>query len=152
MSGGFASLGADFEPFLFAIVCDQANGTPLTMASLIARAGLDPWQEAARISNLRRDQALSVVTGLIPLGVQSDIAPGTLKDVGARLLGLLPRARSVQVPVVKSAARYEVFLFGFGVVLFASVVLGQIVWSNMQAKHEAAKPAQSESTDTRLGQ
>ncbi len=38
------------------------------------------------------------------------------------------------------------------VVLFASVVLGQIVWSNMQAKHEAAKPAQSESTDTRLGQ
>ena len=54
--GGFAvdssplalSPTARYNDFLFATVCEEANGMQLSVLSALARLNLDPWEEAAR--------------------------------------------------------------------------------------------------------
>ena len=82
------NLGLD--PFLFAEVGIEANGSTLTMLSLLARLGQDPWVEAARWAKLPKSAAIEsliqVISGVPLLG-------RTLSDtraVAARLVLLLP--------------------------------------------------------------
>jgi hypothetical protein len=84
----FPPLGAEFEPFLYAVLCIEGNGMPLTLNSVIARSGGDPWTEAARIAKLPRDAALDALTRMIPERSGSEKA-----DIAKRLLALLPTAR-----------------------------------------------------------
>ncbi len=46
------------ERFLFADICSQTNGPPLTVLSMLARAGLDPWAEAKRLSQMPKPEAV----------------------------------------------------------------------------------------------
>ena len=47
------SLGhSEFNEFLFAFVGEEKSGQQLTVLSALARLGLDPWGEAARLSEL----------------------------------------------------------------------------------------------------
>ena len=97
MSQAFTPLGQEFEPFLFAIVCNEGNGMPLTTLSAIARSGADPWKEAARIANLPRAAALDVLARMIPDGGADRAA------IASRLFALLPVARQkMTFPVVSS--------------------------------------------------
>jgi hypothetical protein len=50
---------SNFEEFLFSDIGVQQNGVPLTILSLFARAGLDPWAEAERLSRMSRSAAIS---------------------------------------------------------------------------------------------
>ena len=62
----------------------------LTMLSALARCGVDPWDEAARLGRLPRDAAtkrlVSIISGL-PRGQWAQSAVG---DIAARLAALLP--------------------------------------------------------------
>jgi hypothetical protein len=51
-----APLRTDLNDFLFAPVASDASG-PLTMLSVLARTGVDPWAEAADLAALSRDSA-----------------------------------------------------------------------------------------------
>jgi hypothetical protein len=82
------NLGLD--PFLFAEVGTEANGSTLTMLSLLARLGQDPWVEAARWAKLPKAAAteslIQVISGVPLVG-------RTISDtraVAARLVLLLP--------------------------------------------------------------
>ena len=44
----FALKNSDLNAFLFADVGTEMNGSALTMLSVLARLGQDPWAEAAR--------------------------------------------------------------------------------------------------------
>ncbi len=88
MSRAFPPLGPEFEPFLYAIVCDDGNGTPLTIISAIARTGADPWKEAARIAKLPKIVALDVLARMVPERGGADRAA-----IATRLFALLPVAR-----------------------------------------------------------
>ncbi len=92
VSQAFPPLGPEFEPFLYAVVCNERNGTPLTIISAIARSGADPWKEAARIAKLPRDVALDVLARMIPERSGAD-------DVATakRLVALLPVAREKRI-------------------------------------------------------
>jgi hypothetical protein len=95
VSQAFTPLGQEFEPFLFAIVCDEGNGMPLTTLSAIARSGVDPWKEAARIANLPKAAALDALARMIPEGSADGGA------VASRLFALLPATRQkMSLPVV----------------------------------------------------
>ena len=48
----FSLLHSDLNDFLFASVGDQQNGMPLNVVSALTRLGVDPWEEAARLSAL----------------------------------------------------------------------------------------------------
>lgn len=84
----FPPLGPEYEPFLYAVVCDEQNGAPLTVVSAIARSGADPWQEAARIARLPRAGAFEALTRLIPVRGEAENTA-----IAKRLFSLLPASR-----------------------------------------------------------
>jgi hypothetical protein len=92
----FPPLGQEFEPLLYAVIHEDGDGMPLTVVSAIARSGVDPWREAARIAKMPKSQALDALAGLIP-GRSADDAAA----IADRLFALLPRKReSMIAPVV----------------------------------------------------
>ena len=91
VSQAFPPLGPEFEPFLYAIVCEDGNGMPLTIISAIARTGADPWTEAARIAKLPKTAAREVLVRMVPQRGGADGAA-----IANRLFALLPVARANQ--------------------------------------------------------
>ena len=53
-----ANLRKDFDDFLFAPVGQDFDGTPLTLVTVLARLGIDPWEEAAEIASLAHEPAM----------------------------------------------------------------------------------------------
>jgi hypothetical protein len=84
-------LPSEFDAFLFAPVGEDRNGMPLTVLSTLARSDIDPWQEAARLTEASAKIAIERLTWLI---TSLPGKPSTLLDSGmiaARLVALLPR-------------------------------------------------------------
>jgi hypothetical protein len=50
----FSTLNARYEEFLFAQVCEEANGMRLSVLSALARMNVDPWEEATRLAAMPR--------------------------------------------------------------------------------------------------
>jgi hypothetical protein len=89
------SLGhSEFNEFLFALVGEERSGQQLTVLSALARLGLDPWGEAARLSGLPKEaatDALVEVIGALPGG---DWKVSDLQSIAVRLVNCLPRRGS----------------------------------------------------------
>jgi hypothetical protein len=93
MTASALPIRAEFDGFLFAAIGDEHNGMPLTVASALARRGLDPWAEAARLADLPRSlaaQALAPLIAGLPPGAWSATDSA---GIAARLVALLPKAR-----------------------------------------------------------
>jgi hypothetical protein len=88
----FPPLGQEYEPFLYAIVCNEGNGMPLTVVSAIARSGADPWKEAARIAKMPKIVALDALARMIP---ERSGADGVA--IATRLFALLPVGRENKI-------------------------------------------------------
>ncbi len=54
----FRPLRPDLDKFLFAAVGTERDGMPLSTVSALARLGLDPWEEAGRLSSLGKPEAV----------------------------------------------------------------------------------------------
>ena len=83
-------LASEFDAFLFAPVGADGNGVPLTVLSTLARSDLDPWQEAARLTETSGKIATERLAWLI---ASLPGRPSTLLDsrtIAARLVALLP--------------------------------------------------------------
>jgi hypothetical protein len=61
----FSLLHSDLNDFLFAAVGDEANGMPLNVVSALTRLGVDPWDEAARLSTLPKAVAVATLAPMI---------------------------------------------------------------------------------------
>jgi hypothetical protein len=86
----FALKNSDLNSFLFADVGTELNGSSLTMLSVLARLGKDPWAEAAKWTNLPKAAAIDCLARSIG---EMPLAPGTLANISAtasRLILLLP--------------------------------------------------------------
>ena len=66
------SLGhSDYNAFLFASLGQEETGLPLTVQTALIRLGVDPWQEAARLSDMPKAaaaQALAAAMARLPDG------------------------------------------------------------------------------------
>jgi hypothetical protein len=90
MSDVTALQRSDLNEFLFADVGTEASGMMLSVVSLFARQGNDPWREADRLADLPKAAATDSLARSIadmPLGRWNlpDAAA-----IAARLIGLLP--------------------------------------------------------------
>jgi hypothetical protein len=56
---------SEFNDFLFASIGEQENETPLSVLSALARLDVEPWQEAARLAQLPKDQAIQDLSSMI---------------------------------------------------------------------------------------
>lgn len=91
------SLGhSEFNDFLFAFVGEEKSGLQLTVLSALARLGLDPWEEAARLSELPQENATSALTETIAGLPEGDWKASESRSIAARLVDRLPRRRPSQ--------------------------------------------------------
>jgi len=90
MDSSFFRLPRRYDSFLFAPVCKEFNGAPLTVLSVLARMDLDPWDEAARLGAMQRANAKSALASMlnrIPGGYWSG---AEVDGIAAQLVRLLP--------------------------------------------------------------
>jgi len=85
-------LRPEFNDFLFAPVGDDEHDMTLSVLSALARLDIDPWKEAADLSELPRKRAIERLATLLarlpPPAKQADPLA-----IAARLLALLPDCR-----------------------------------------------------------
>jgi hypothetical protein len=83
------ALRTDLNDFLFTPVANDANGMHLTMLSALARSGVDPWEEAARLAALSQENATQTVVQMLA-GVPNGPPPGDQTTImAARLVAQL---------------------------------------------------------------
>lgn len=82
---------ADFGPFLHAQAGTQANSVPVSVLSLFARRGEDPWAEAERLAGLPASVATGELARVLAGG--GCALSSTPQDTAASLLRLLPDGR-----------------------------------------------------------
>ena len=81
-----------FDEFLCASIGEEKNGMALSVLSAFARRNVDPWQEAARLSQLPREVATGELCSLI--AEFSPGAPGRAspREIAERLMAPLPHS------------------------------------------------------------
>jgi len=94
----FSLLNSEFNDFLFAPIGEEGNDTLLTVLSALARLGIDPWQESARLAQLSTELATQRLTSIIAELPNGRWAPADADAIAARLVNLLPAKRPSVVP------------------------------------------------------
>ena len=81
---------SDLNEFLFADVGTEANGMMLSVASVLARQGNDPWREAGRLAELPKAEATDSLARTIAGMPRSLWGLPDAVVIAVRLTGLLP--------------------------------------------------------------
>jgi hypothetical protein len=82
-------LESQYDAFLFASVCETDEMT-LSVLSVLARHDVDPWQEAARLAQLSRDQAVNSLASKIWKSNSERWSASEASILAVRLIELLP--------------------------------------------------------------
>ena len=93
------SLGhSEYNAFLFAAVGEEKIGLPLTVLTALSRLGVDPWQEAARLSDLPREAAARAFALTIARLPEGDWKASDAETIAARLVDWLPSRSARPIP------------------------------------------------------
>jgi hypothetical protein len=99
----FAPLRPDLDAFLFASVGAERDGVPLSMISALTRLGLDPWEEAGRLSTLGKRDAVDQLLQLIGQLPGATWPSAEARSISASLIDLLPAGDKSARPAAKAA-------------------------------------------------
>ena len=89
-SDAFALGRSGLNEFLFAPVGTEANGMTLSVVSVFARLGNDPWVEASRLARLPKPEAIECLARIIASMPTSTWPLQAAEAIAARLIVLLP--------------------------------------------------------------
>jgi len=84
-----SGLEPQYDAFLFASLCETDEMT-LSVLSLLARQDVDPWQEAARLTQLSKAQAVNSLAARIWKSNSEQWTQSEASIMAARLIELLP--------------------------------------------------------------
>lgn len=87
----FRPLRPDLDGFLFAAVGPEQDGIPLSVISALARLGLDPWEEAGRLSSLDKREAVEQLGRLIAELPGSGRSLPEAREIAGGLVEHLPK-------------------------------------------------------------
>jgi hypothetical protein len=90
----YSLVHSEFNDFLFALVGEEKSGIQLTVLSALARLGLDPWGEAARLSELPKEAATHALAAAIAALPEGDWKVSDSRSIAVRLVNCLPRRGS----------------------------------------------------------
>ena len=79
-----------YDDFLFTVICEEPNGTELSVLSALARADIDPWEEAARLSAMTEPIARSRLISVLNRATESSWTPPQRAAIASRLVRRLP--------------------------------------------------------------
>jgi hypothetical protein len=88
----FSTLNASYEDFLFAPVCEDANGMRLSVISALARTNVDPWEEATRLAAMPKAIAEKTLLSILDLVSGRSWKSPEAAAIAARLVRLLPQS------------------------------------------------------------
>ena len=117
---------SDLNQFLFADIGTEANGTTLSVLSVFARRGSDPWIEAGRLAGLPKAAATDSLAQMIASMPKSLWALPEAVVIAARLIGLLPARPSVAVGIRHVARRWptnQIALVTAGIALVVAFIV-----------------------------
>ncbi|MCC8432428.1 hypothetical protein LJ725_25920 [Reyranella aquatilis] len=93
------SLGhSAYNDFLFGPLGSDASGIDLTVLSALTRLDLDPWQEAARLAALPREEAVEALARHIARLPGHPWTAIEVVKMAARLIALLPKGAVAAIP------------------------------------------------------
>jgi hypothetical protein len=86
----YAPMVPEFDPFLFATVGEEVDGVPLSVLSALSRLGLDPRDEAARLSRLTKEAAVDQLASTIARLSDQRWSLSQVRGIAGRLIEHLP--------------------------------------------------------------
>jgi len=122
-----ARLGAEFESFLYAPIGQDNEGIPLSVLSALARRDVDPWEEAAKLTQLPEEKAVTQLVSLLGSSPHAPLAGPDSATIAMRLIALLPRHRDPVVP----AARLSPFAHAAPAGAQATPAKSSVMFSNL---------------------
>ena len=96
----FALKRSGLREFLYAAVGAEPNGAMLSLISVFARRGTDPWQEALRLAELPRPEAIDSLALTIASMPNGSWSIPAATSIATRLIALLPAQAGRQMPLV----------------------------------------------------
>lgn len=140
-SDAFAFKKSGLNAFLFAEVGTELNGSALTILSVLARLGQDPWAEAARWAKLPKAAMIECLAQSIG---QMPLCPQALTDArqtASRLVLLLPTQSAPPSPGGRPATLLSAMPRWVPVALVVgALALGVMVNTMMTAPPAAIEP------------
>jgi hypothetical protein len=136
----FALPHSELNPFLYANVATEKNGTTLSLMSVFARLGEDPWREAARLVGLPRSDAIASLARTLAGMPTSDWTLPDATQIATRLIALLPSRNGAATPL--GPARWPAIprrLLWNGLLLVA-LTLGMAYAMGMMTSRPAPQP------------
>jgi hypothetical protein len=94
-----------YDDFLFASICEEANGMRLSVLSALARMNVDPWDEATRLAAMPKAVAERTLVSILDLVSGRKWNPSEAEVVAARLVRLLPQRGDAATIAAADAAR-----------------------------------------------
>lgn len=135
MANIFALRNSSLNAFLFSDVGVEANGTSLTILSLLARLGKDPWAEAAAWARKPKDAAIRVLTDSISQMPPNQQAFDDAFLTASRLVDLLPAGDksddATNAPPSRSITMSKKSLLVF---VYVSVFVAFTLWQTLGPK------------------
>ena len=92
LRSAYAPVLPEMDAFLFASVGEEIEGIPLSVLSALAQLGLDPRNEAARLSHLTSNAAASQLGRLLARLPERSWTSFEIRRIAKRLVELLPAA------------------------------------------------------------
>lgn len=81
------------DGFLYSLVRTQPNGMSLSVVSMLAQRGVDPWDEARHLAGLQPAAAVAALCEIVSDLPGEQLSPAAANELATRLIGLLPTAR-----------------------------------------------------------
>jgi hypothetical protein len=104
MNNSLLPLSPEYDEFLFAPVCKEANGMQLSVLSALARLNLDPWEEATRLAAMPKEDARRVLISTLGFVAGTSRSPSEAQMTAARLVRLLPDQSECATPTAQPIA------------------------------------------------
>jgi hypothetical protein len=130
LAARFSLLHSDLNDFLFASVGEEKNEVTLSVVSALTRLGLDPWEEAARLTPLpkaRAAEALAILIARLP--IRRTLSSDDLV-ISQRLVELLPDQKPAPLEG-RQRAGAEQKKYRQAMVLLSCLALGAAILSSM---------------------
>jgi hypothetical protein len=129
----------ELNAFLYADIGAERQDMPLSVLSALARLGVDPWEEAARLAHLPRTTAAASLARLIA-ATPGLWAPSDAPGIASRLVGLLsPQSAKPTPGAATLLPRERQWLVPAG--LLATLLVGLLLSVGFQERPPAASVA-----------
>jgi hypothetical protein len=82
-----------YDDFLFAVICEDSNGTQLSVISALTRVDVDPWEEAARLEKMAGTLAQKHLVSVRDKTSGQNWSISQTEVVASKLVALLPSSK-----------------------------------------------------------